>query len=63
MVRFQSKSLSKMFEKVDTFEMYRQRTTIMATTSKDKSSSMAIGQPQGLSLKGTVLVGEERILR
>ncbi|KAK1646237.1 hypothetical protein QYE76_064042 [Lolium multiflorum] len=39
---------------------YEQRATIMATSSKE-NSSMAIRQPQGMSLKGTV--GEERILR
>jgi hypothetical protein len=41
---------------------YEHSATIIATAYKE-NSSMAIRQPQGMSLKGTVPVGEERILR
>jgi hypothetical protein len=41
---------------------YEQRATIIATTSKE-ISSIAIGQPQGISLKGIIPIGEEQMLR
>jgi hypothetical protein len=41
---------------------YEQHATIIATTSKGISST-AVGQPQGMSLKVPVPVGEERMLR